>query len=189
MLPQSVLSELSRGICLEGIEYNLRRTERGHHCMNMICSHVECQQRPLSNPTGLTNRLFNCLSMAGLEDQRLNFQLLLIVTMPAFVWRNVGRTVSIVKAIDRTAFVAVQPSTVRTERNEVSKRSVSVVPHDEDEEATTKVARYWQSCLGLSMYSRGHERDDEVTLTLPRDGTDSIGPGARDGQQGPDATA
>ncbi len=38
------------------------------------------------------------------------------------------------KTIDGTAFIAVQPSTVRTKRDEICERRIGIVPHDEDEE-------------------------------------------------------
>ena len=52
---------------------------------------------------------------------------------PAVVSWKVRRSIAVVKAIYGASFVAMEPSAITAKRDEVRERSVSVVPHDEDE--------------------------------------------------------
>ena len=57
--------------------------------------------------------------------------MLLIVVAPDLTRRHVWRLVAIVKAVYRATPVAVQPSAVATERNEIGQGSLGVIPHAE----------------------------------------------------------
>jgi hypothetical protein len=73
----------------------------------MIGSHVQGMQLPVPNTTGLSNCPFNRSSRFSVQNKRIAFELLAVVTLPKIVRRQVGIAVPVVKAIDRTALVAV----------------------------------------------------------------------------------
>jgi len=54
------------------------------------------------------------------------------------------------KTINGAPFIAVQPSTVSTKRNEVCERCIGVVPHDEDEENKVDEGHVGKSDLSVS---------------------------------------
>lgn len=53
--------------------------------------------------------------------------------MPKGIRCNVRRAVAVIVSINRSAVITVQPSATRPKRNEVSERTIGVVPHDEAE--------------------------------------------------------
>ena len=75
--------------------------------MYMIGSHVECMKVPLSDCTGLANRLSHRLSLCGSKDEWIGLALFAVVTFPRFALRQIRITVTVVKAINGAAVVSV----------------------------------------------------------------------------------
>jgi hypothetical protein len=73
----------------------------------------------------------------------------------------------VLKAINRASLVPVQPGAVGTEGNEVSKRSISVIPNDEDEETGQEPSHFGSAdqVLLMSQLSVGPTRYRDVVLT------------------------
>src|SRR5882724_16915 len=83
--------------------------------------------------------------------------------MPSCVWWHVWRAITIVKSIYRAALIAMQPCAVSAERDEVGKRCVGVVPHDEDEETEMPVSWQRGSCLSTGSVNPPRRVMDEAT--------------------------
>ena len=75
--------------------------------MYVVGSHIECLEMPLSDCTRLANRLFHRLSLGDSKDEWIALSLFAVVTFPRFALRQIRITVTVVKAIDGTAVVAV----------------------------------------------------------------------------------
>ena len=57
-----------------------------------------------------------------------------IVTPPFFISRKKRVAVTVMKSVNRSTFVSVQPSAIGAKGNEISERYFGIVPHDEDED-------------------------------------------------------
>ena len=78
------------------------------------------------------------------------------------------------KAICRTALIAVQPSAVRTKGNEKAERSIGIIPHDEDGKFFKLTLFVVRGILAvIQMFVKRHQGSGE-THPLRRGGTDSI---------------
>jgi len=86
-------------------------------------------QMPLPQLTGCANGALNRSPPSCIEDYRLAFKRLSIVTMPSRIRLDVWRFVSVVKAIDRAALVAVQPRAVTAKCDQISECYIGVIPH------------------------------------------------------------
>ena len=100
-LPVSILSHLSRRVCLECVKGVLRfdRADRNHD-VHMVSADVQCVQRPLAMGTDLADRAVHALTLLGIEGIRVRLERTGIELAPAITAREVRRPVTMVKPID-----------------------------------------------------------------------------------------
>jgi hypothetical protein len=129
-IPATSLTHFTRGVCFESVQRNFRfsRSDRDNS-MHMICPHVDCQQGPLSNSARFINSFFNIASLRRIQNHNFAFEALGICFEPFLFSRQTTRFVLIAKAIDRSAFVAMQPRSIRAKRDQEGHRNIGVVPH------------------------------------------------------------
>ena len=102
--------------------------------MYMVRSNVERVKTPPPNATRLKNSLLDRTSLYSSERKWTPLELFAIVALPNFIRRQIRFTIAVVKAVNGTTLVTMQPGAIAAKGNQIGERSVGVVPHDEDEE-------------------------------------------------------
>ena len=119
MRPESRCSHLLRRFALEGIQDKV--WQAGGRCdrMHVIGSGIDCAQHPAAKLASLKDRGIHGHTLRWIQFHRCMLEKTRIVMEPPLVRRNIRCVVSIVMAIHRAAFIAVQSGAIATERDEV----------------------------------------------------------------------
>ena len=95
--------------------------------MNVIGPDIGYVHPPASCFARLRNRLLNQDPLRLTKLYRFMFQPTLVICQPVLGWRYWRIAVAIVMPIYGTSVVAMQPSSISTKRNEITKRSMVLV--------------------------------------------------------------
>jgi hypothetical protein len=93
--------------------------------MDVIGAHIDGPEHPTSHITGFRNRFFDAGALYGTENDWTMLQSESVVATPICVGRQIWRTVDVVHAVNRTPFIAVQPSPIAPEGDQVRQRRFS----------------------------------------------------------------
>ena len=97
--------------------------------MNVVSSHVNSSQKPLSNFTGIADRKFNRFALLRIKGDNSAGELAEAVLMPCPIRRKSRRHILIMETVNRAAFISVKPGAVRPKGNQICERNIGVVPH------------------------------------------------------------
>jgi hypothetical protein len=86
-------------------------------------------QKPTAMIADLVDGSIDSVPSLGIENTGLRSKSALATFMPAITTQEVRRLVAIVKPIDGTTFVAVEPRTIATEGYEIAQGEFGIVPH------------------------------------------------------------
>src|SRR5438067_9473444 len=125
MLPLFLLPQLSRGIRLQRIDCQFGSHIGREHSMNMIRPDIQSTKQPLAHVAGMTNRLCHRFALLRIEDDRGVFKAMVVLLLPCSIGPKVRSAVLIVKTIDRSTLVAMQPGAIGTKRNQVRQGNVA----------------------------------------------------------------
>ena len=124
--PLPSLPHVARCICLQRIQYQFRPDQRGHYDVYMVSSCVDSLQSPFTHIARFPNRLFDRVPLFRIENYGSMVKPMIVVIEARLVGREVRRSILIMKSVNRSTLVTMQPCSVATERDQISEWPIVV---------------------------------------------------------------
>ncbi len=122
ILPAALLAQLAGCVCFQRIQDQIRTRVSRNDGVNVVRPYVQRAQKPVPDITRFADRSFYALALGRREHNRDSLEPDLGLSKTSSVGWKDWLTVLIVKSIDRSARITMQPRPIRTKRDQVSQR-------------------------------------------------------------------